>query len=653
MDVRLPDGTLIRGVPDGTTQEQLTAKLKANGYSFNEAPAAPAQEESGGMLDRAVKLLSPMVPASLLLTADGRKRLVNDVAGSVRGAGSIGATALYPLDKYNDLTQGDRGPNVTGLVTGKQPLSRNEERRQAMTDTLRDLGADPDSPDFQLAKIATEVGGTLPIGGVAGKFLGTVAPRLGAAVASGGLSTGARVAPGVLPALADTGIRVAGGAINGALSAGAINPSDAPAGAALGGALPVATKAAGAVGRVVGKALSPNVAKNEAVQRIASELGDEVPQVVADIGTYYPKGAENIPVSAAAATKNPALAQLEQGSRLRSAPEWQAFDVNQTKAAYGNVLEATKEAEDLASRAAARRDNWQQAWDTAASNMKPRLWRQRMTQFGADLRQAELSPEASNPNVRAVIDAVNGEMDRVGPNFTPSHLQQLRANLNGKVQPLSPDVFKSAPRDNPAIISLKQEMDDILNTVTGGKWQRVLEGYAKDSEAVNAARAAQRVRNAYTDAETGRIVSPVIATDVPRVTAANLNSAMNAARMPDKSLALSPAANQRLEATLEALRRQGVVQDLKRSASAGGGSDTVSNAIASGIAQQTGAPSLVAQALSALRRAGMGKQDQATAQLLSNPTELAAALDRWLRPPTASPTTSLFYRGAPAIAADQ
>lgn len=35
MDVRLPDGTVIQNVPDGTTKAELTAKLKANGYDVS------------------------------------------------------------------------------------------------------------------------------------------------------------------------------------------------------------------------------------------------------------------------------------------------------------------------------------------------------------------------------------------------------------------------------------------------------------------------------------------------------------------------------------------------------------------------------------------------------------------------------------------
>ncbi len=34
MDVRLPDGTILQNVPDGTTKAQLMEKLSANGYDI-------------------------------------------------------------------------------------------------------------------------------------------------------------------------------------------------------------------------------------------------------------------------------------------------------------------------------------------------------------------------------------------------------------------------------------------------------------------------------------------------------------------------------------------------------------------------------------------------------------------------------------------
>jgi hypothetical protein len=49
MDVRLPNGTIIKNVPDGTTKSQLISKLKANGYDVSELEAAakPAPEVTG------------------------------------------------------------------------------------------------------------------------------------------------------------------------------------------------------------------------------------------------------------------------------------------------------------------------------------------------------------------------------------------------------------------------------------------------------------------------------------------------------------------------------------------------------------------------------------------------------------------------------
>jgi hypothetical protein len=85
------------------------------------------------------------------------------------------------------------------------------------------------------------------------------------------------------------------------------------------------------------------------------------------------------------------------------------------------------------------------------------------------------------------------------------------------------------------------------------------------------------VRNAFVDGETGRVrgVSLDSNGDVPKITEAGLGRAMDAARLPDKSLALSPQSNDRLTATLDALRRQNIVQGVKRTATAGSGSDTV------------------------------------------------------------------------------
>lgn len=61
MDVELPDGTVIEGVPEGTTKAQLMAKLKASGYDISKFGAAAKPEIRGevGFLEDAYRAAEP------------------------------------------------------------------------------------------------------------------------------------------------------------------------------------------------------------------------------------------------------------------------------------------------------------------------------------------------------------------------------------------------------------------------------------------------------------------------------------------------------------------------------------------------------------------------------------------------------------------
>ena len=209
-------------------------------------PTAKAEKQSTALADIARNVLNPM-------GAVKDSQFAKDAgAGFLRGAGSIGATLMYPLDKGLDLYHGDRDPNLTGLVTGQQPISRNQERRQAMTAGLGDMGADTGSLAFAGGKLGGEVAGTAGAGpALAGvsKSLGA-APALVNALKSGGFSLGRPGAATLAGKAGDMALRVIGGAATGGASAGLVDPSQAGTGALLGGALPPAIKLAGAVGGV-------------------------------------------------------------------------------------------------------------------------------------------------------------------------------------------------------------------------------------------------------------------------------------------------------------------------------------------------------------------------------------------------------------------
>lgn len=65
MDVQLPDGTVIRDIPDGTSKAELTAKLARNGYDVSKLSAAPAAPSDGQRNLTDLMLNRPATPAPL------------------------------------------------------------------------------------------------------------------------------------------------------------------------------------------------------------------------------------------------------------------------------------------------------------------------------------------------------------------------------------------------------------------------------------------------------------------------------------------------------------------------------------------------------------------------------------------------------------
>jgi hypothetical protein len=174
----------------------------------------------------------------------------NLAAGAVRGAGSIGATILSPLD------WAARKAGIQNDYIGRT------DRREAMTGALGEMGADTDSLAFGAGKLGAEIAGTAGVGGALAKPLQALsASRFGAGIepilegAAKGLQTGGfRVGE-----LAGTGLGAAtrlatGGAVGGA-TAGMVNPSDIGFGAAVGAAMPGSVALAGKAGELTGNML--------------------------------------------------------------------------------------------------------------------------------------------------------------------------------------------------------------------------------------------------------------------------------------------------------------------------------------------------------------------------------------------------------------
>lgn len=270
----------------------------------------------------------------------------NAVLGAVRGAGSIGATLLYPIDALA------RAAGVQNDFIGRT------DRREAMDGGLRDLGANTDSFAFKAGRVAGEVAGSAGAGGVLAKGLGAAVPFLGAAaptasrlatsLQSGGLTLGqAGAAPTnmLLSLLNNTGLRVAGGAGAGAASAGLVDPNSIGTGALVGGALAPTARVFGAVGGAAMGAVKGmrDMATSAGQNRIAESILRTSATNPANAAKALSNARSVVPGSnptAAQVANDPGLAQLERTllSDGRAAPGLQMRFAEQ-RAARGAAID--------------------------------------------------------------------------------------------------------------------------------------------------------------------------------------------------------------------------------------------------------------------------------------------------------------------------
>jgi hypothetical protein len=211
------------------------------------------------------------------------------------------------------------------------------------------------------------------------------------------------------------------------------------------------------------------------------------------------------------------------------------------------------------------------------ANIKPRNWSRDQAAFADALEVASRSPAGQN-EMRPVIAEIQRQMRELGPQgFTPQHMARLRSRMAGSIKGAGDDVFANAPKSDPYFMSLRQEMDDILNRATGNKWQKVPEGYAAQSAPVAEAQGLQGIREAF--------VSPQGVTKVgerggvPHVTEGKLRTVLSNSGENRFGDVLSDEPRTVLNATLDALRRADFPHGQIKGSGARGGSDSVMNAL--------------------------------------------------------------------------
>ena len=246
-----PDGKTydVTG-PEGSTADQALQQVQSQLKTSTEAP-----KEQGSFFERTARDLG---------------------AGAVRGAASIGATLLAPVDAA-----------ARALGVPENDFIGRTDRRESLDPALQSLGADTNSLAYGAGKLGAEVAGTLGVGGALAngtRLAAQAGPRVAAAIepltnaiASGGMRLGTNAPANRLAQLA---IRGAGGGIAGGASTALVDPSSTGQGAAIGAALPGAAAGVGRLGQLVGQSVGVNPRAAE-VGRLAQSYG--IPVTTADV----------------------------------------------------------------------------------------------------------------------------------------------------------------------------------------------------------------------------------------------------------------------------------------------------------------------------------------------------------------------------------
>lgn len=336
-----------------------------------------------------------------------------------------------------------------------------------------------------------------------------------------------------------------------------------------------------------------------------------------------------IPESAAARSGSTELGVLESelGRDAATRDLWAQFIREQNAQRYGSVRNATREADMLQGRDAARTTTTQPMREQALQRAGQDPWM--ASSVGQHVRDLVAGPTGTNPSVQRVADYVQRQL---GPEsrapITPERLYEVRKvladNLSGphRIGDEMSSAVKGAERET---LGMMHAIDAALDQASGGRWTPYLRTHERASRPVGASRAAQDVRRAFE----GEAVPEL--GGAPEVTQTRLGKAMERERAnrfdPDQPT-LSPSATEELGAVRENIVRANEVQKARKMAgSAGGGSQTSTDidAALKMLAGRSGIPGIGGIIDAVTQRASDATKIELT-RLLQNPQAAIAAM---------------------------
>lgn len=312
MDVKLPDGTIIKNVPEGTTKSQLTAKLQKSGYDISKLMQSAAPQVRANVGAEEPSTLEKLKSAAKGYGQYQLEQLAGEALGMAAPAETL-MSYVRPGYERGMLEQAVRAqgiePSKTAEVMGE--MIPGMALGAGVGAGLKALSAAP-----RIAEAAPAIARTLGI--------------VGEATQTGGLARpAAETAAGRLAA------RIAGGAISGAAGVAATRPEDIGAGAATGAAI------GGIAGPVIGKAGQfISSFQNPKGQALLKATGDKIENII----TELKKGGEIVPGT----QPHAGIAATPAESAGFSSLVKSLFANPEVKKVIGNVLADTQATDDLA-----------------------------------------------------------------------------------------------------------------------------------------------------------------------------------------------------------------------------------------------------------------------------------------------------------------
>lgn len=213
MDVRLPDGTIIKNVPDGTTKADLVAKLQGNGMAvpsewLQAAPPAQPVQEAGQSLNRGLSDIPRQIGLTARYALEGPAQAAQIVTEPIAGLMRLGGIKTKPLGEVASgfadaigLPKPESGQervvgNATRLLAGTGGMLGASRAMAQLPGMAGTVGAGmAANPTAQL----TSATGAGTLGGISREGGGNELQQAGAALIGG-------VAGGMVPGAANAAV---------------------------------------------------------------------------------------------------------------------------------------------------------------------------------------------------------------------------------------------------------------------------------------------------------------------------------------------------------------------------------------------------------------------------------------------------------------